>query len=122
MSDSILDDIKKLLGIDKAYKAFDTDIVIHINSAFMILQQLGVGPDGGFEIEDESSKWEDFHGTTPLHGVKTYIYMRVRLVFDPPASSFGIKALEDQVREYEWRLNGMADPAFRIPVPEDDDE
>lgn len=105
--DSILTSIKKLLGIAEEYTHFDADIIMHINSVFMTLTQLGVGPSTGFIIEDDTAYWEDFiTDTTKLQAVKTYIYLKVRLVFD--SSSLGsatLAAYERQIQELEWRLN-----------------
>ena len=106
MSDSILDSTKKVLGIEATYTAFDLDIMMHINSVFSKLHQLGIGPDEGFEIEDSVAVWGDFFGTEKkLNGVKTYVYLSVRLLFDPPTTSFAISAVQEQVKELEWRLN-----------------
>lgn len=111
---SILDSTKKILGIAPEYKAFDLDIITHINSVFATLQQLGVGPVEGFMIEDETDTWDTFlAGDVPLNQVKTYVYMRVRLIFDPPANSFGISSMNDQIKEMEWRMMVYVDP----PVP-----
>lgn len=111
MGDSILLSIKKLLGIGDDYKHFDEDIIMHINSVFMILNQLGIGPEAGFSISDESSMWEDFtEDITLLEALRTYVYMRVRLMFDPPSSSFVLTSFENQIKELEWRLNVMVDP------------
>lgn len=110
MSDSILDTIKKLLGIDPEYDVFDVDIITHINSLFLPLQQLGVGPDEGFMITDNASKWQDYLGDDKnLNAVKSLMALRVRLLFDPPATSFAIAAMEKVATEYEWRLNVHAD-------------
>lgn len=110
--DSILTSIKKLLGIAPDYEHFDPDIIMHINSVFMILQQLGVGPAAGFYIIDEDATWYDFMPyAIQLEAVKTYMYMKVRLAFDPPASSAALQAMERQVSELEWRLNAAVDPA-----------
>lgn len=106
MTDSILDSTKKVLGIEPEYTAFDVDIVMHINTAFATLQQLGLGPDEGFMIEDDEAVWSDFLGADKtLNSVKTYVFMRVKLIFDPPPTSFAIEAMKDQVKELEWRLN-----------------
>lgn len=106
MTSSILNSTKKILGISPDYTAFDLDIITHINSVFSTLQQLGVGPEIGFMIEDDTAVWEDLLGGDPrLNSVKTYVYMRVRLMFDPPSTSFAINSLQEQVREMEWRLN-----------------
>ena len=106
MSESILDSTKKILGIDADYTAFDMDIILHINSALATLNQLGVGPEEGFFIEDSSAEWGDLLGDDPrLNQVKSYIYLKVRVVFDPPASSFVLTALNEQIKEHEWRIN-----------------
>lgn len=118
MSDSILTSTKKILGIDENYIVFDLDIVTHINSVFTTLSQLGVGPIGGFYIEDATAIWDDY--VTPemnLNSVKTYMYLKVRLLFDPPATSFHIAALEKQILEYEWRLNVLTEPIPVQPLP-----
>lgn len=112
MSDSILVSIKKLLGITEEYDYFDADIIMHINMAFMVLYQLGVGPKSPFTIEDASATWSDFMGdSTDLAGVKTYVFLKVKLVFDPPQSSAAMEAIKQNIAELEWRLNVTADPA-----------
>lgn len=104
--ESILTSIKKLLGIVEEYEHFDGDVIIHINSVFMTLTQLGVGPSKGFSIKDKSAVWEDFtQGKMNIEAVKTYVYLKVRLVFDPPQSSALIEAIKQQIQELEWRLN-----------------
>jgi hypothetical protein len=104
--ESILNDIKKLLGIDPEYTVFDTDIIIHINSVFMILNQLGVGPDGGYKIVDSSNTWTEFtQDNLLLESVKSYIYLKVRMMFDPPQNSAYMNAIQSQIQELEWRLN-----------------
>jgi hypothetical protein len=104
--DSILTSIKKLLGIEAEYEHFDPDIIMHINTAFMILTQLGVGPSEGFAIEDETSVWSDFLPANPrLESVKSYIYLKVKLLFDPPLSSSVIESINRSINELEWRLN-----------------
>lgn len=106
MSDSILVSTKKILGLDASYTAFDVDIIMHINSVFGTLNQLGIGPINGFMIEDDTALWSTFIGSDlNLNAVKTYVYLRVRLLFDPPATSFHITAMENQIKELEWRLN-----------------
>ena len=108
--DSILTSIKKLLGITEEYEHFDPDIIMHINSAFMILNQLGVGPEEGFSIKDKSSTWNEFlSGGANLEAVKTYVYLKVKLMFDPPLSSTVIEAIKSQISELEWRLNVSTD-------------
>lgn len=104
--ESILDSIKLLLGIDKDYRHFDNQLIPHINSVFMILWQLGVGPRTCFMIEDEYAIWDDFtEGRYDVNAVKTYVYLRVKLIFDPPTTSFVLDAMKRQADEMEWRLN-----------------
>ena len=108
--DSILTSIKKLLGITAEYTQFDTDLIIHINSVFSIVTQLGVGPSTGFSIHDEYSVWTDFLPEDPrLEMVKTYVYLKVRLMFDPPDRSAVADAMKRQIDELEFRLNVAAD-------------
>jgi hypothetical protein len=103
---SILTSVKKILGIAEPYLAFDPDIIIHINSVFSTLQQLGIGPTEGFAIEDSEATWDEFLGTDlRLNNVKSYMYMRVRMMFDPPTTSYLIDAMKEQIRELEWRIN-----------------
>ena len=117
-STSILDSTKKILGIAPEYKAFDLDIITHINSVFATLQQLGVGPVEGFMIEDETDTWDTFlGGVIPLNQVKTYMFMRTKLVFDPPPNSFGISSMNDQIKEMEWRMMVLVDPPVPVVVP-----
>ena len=105
MNDSILNTTKKVLGLDPDYTAFDTDITIHINSVFSTLQQLGVGPPDSFAISGVEETWSQFiGGSKNINAVKTYVYLRVRLLFDPPATSFTIASMERQATELEWRL------------------
>ena len=108
--ESILTSIKKLLGIAEDYEAFDTDIMIHINSVFMILTQLGVGPAKGFRITGVYETWEEFVSDGIVaDAVKTYVYLKVRLLFDPPTSSAVMDAINRSISEYEWRLNVAAE-------------
>lgn len=108
--ESILTSIKKLLGIAEEYEHFDPDIIMHINSVFMVLNQLGVGPEQPFVIEDETSTWTDFATeTTNIEAVKSYMYMRVRLLFDPPINSAVIESMNRIISEFEWRLNVAAE-------------
>lgn len=108
--ESILASIKKLLGIDEEYDHFDQDLIMHINSVFMILNQLGVGPAEGFSIQDSKSVWSDFiPDGSNLEAVKTYIYLKVKLMFDPPSSSAVIEAINRTIAELEWRLNVASD-------------
>lgn len=104
--ESILTSVKKLLGITEGYNHFDSDIIMHINSALFTLKQLGVGPSEGFTISDKNAVWTDFvEDISKLEAVKTYVYLKVKLVFDPPASSAVMEAIKNQISEYEWRLN-----------------
>lgn len=107
MSDKILENVKKVLGIATDYDVFDQDVIMHINTAFSTLNQLGIGPAQGFAIEDdEDVTWSAFLGVDPrVNNVKTYVYLRVRLLFDPPGTSFAIEAIQSQIKELEWRLN-----------------
>lgn len=108
--DSILTSIKKLLGIAEDYTDFDIDIIIYINSALSILNQLGVGPAEGFTIRDASTTWDQYiSDRSKIEYVKTYVYMKVRLIFDPPGSSALVTAMQEQVKELEFRLNVAAD-------------
>ena len=106
MSDSILDNTKKILGLEASYTAFDIDVIMHINSVFAILNQLGIGPENGFAIEDADATWDSFLGDDlRLNAVKTYVYLRVRMLFDPPTTSYLMTSMKEQIQELEWRLN-----------------
>ena len=106
MEESILTSVKKMLGITKEYDTFDMDIVMHINSVFMILYQMGVGPSEAFKITDDSTKWSDFipEGSN-LESVKSYMYLKVKLRFDQPTNSAVAEANNRMISEHEWRLN-----------------
>lgn len=114
--ESILTSIKKLLGITKENADFDDDIIMHINTVFVILTQLGVGPSNGFSIEDDSTTWNAFIDSDDqrFNSVKTYIYLKVKLVFDPPLSSAVMASMERTISELEWRLNAAADYTQKI--------
>ena len=104
--DSILTSIKKLLGITEEYEHFDADIIMHINTVFMILNQLGVGPANGFSIKDKSAVWSDYISDEEnLEAVKTYMHLKVKLLFDPPSSSVVMECTNRMISELEWRLN-----------------
>lgn len=109
--ESILTSIKKLIGITEDYKHFDTDLIIHINSVFMILSQMGIGPDNGFSISDETTTWNDYlpEGNKNFEAVKTYMYLKTKIVFDPPQSSSTMEAMKQTISELEWRLNVEAE-------------
>lgn len=104
--ESILTSIKKLLGIADEYTHFDSDLIMHINSVFSILTQMGVGPSDGFSIEDKFASWSDFVGDNKkIEMIKTYVHHKVRLMFDPPQSSAHIEAINRTISELEWRLH-----------------
>lgn len=113
MDKSILTSIKKLLGIAKSCTDFDTDIIIHINTVLMILNQLGIGEEG-FQIEDDKQKWSDFiildnNEKDKFPAIKSYIHLKVKLLFDPPLNSAIIEAMQNSIKELEWRLNVRAE-------------
>lgn len=109
-TDSILESVKKLLGADPDYSVFDPDIIMCINSAFGTLQQLGVGPIDGFRIDGPEDMWNTYTTNGDfIDEVKTYVYMRVKLMFDPPSSSFVLDSYKEQIKELEWRINVKAD-------------
>ena len=111
LMESILTSIKKLIGITEDYKYFDTDLIIHINSVFMILSQMGIGPDNGFSISDETTTWNDYlpEGNKNFEAVKTYMHLKTKIVFDPPQSSSTMEAMKQTISELEWRLNVEAE-------------
>lgn len=111
-TESILTSIKKLLGIEKDYTHFDADIIIHINSVLSVLSQIGVGPSGGYSITGADETWDQFIQTdaNSFAMVKSYVYLKVRLLFDPPLSSAAVDSINKQIAEYEWRLFVVADP------------
>lgn len=103
---SILKSIKKVLGVDPALTVFDTDIITAINSAFSVMSQLEAGNVAGFSIEDENAVWDDLALPEDQLGlVKTYIYLKARILFDPPSTSYLIEMINNQITEHEWRLN-----------------
>lgn len=106
MAGSILIEVKKFLGLDSAYEAFDLDIKTHINTVFTGLSAIGIGPAGGFMIEDNRTTWDEFIGTDlDLNSVKTYMYLRVRMIFDPPTVGYVIDATKEEIKKLEWLLN-----------------
>ena len=119
--ESILTSIKKLLGIMSDYTNFDDDIIIHINTAFAMLNQLGVGPEGGFMIVDANSRWEDYTTEKNLNMVKTYIYLKVRLLFDPPTSTALIESINRTLSEIEWRIFLEGDPKPEEELPSEEE-
>lgn len=110
MATSILTSIKKLIGPTEDDTSFDADIIMHINSAFFRLNQLGVGPSDGFFITDKTKTWEEFLASrNDLEAVKSYVYQKVRLLFDPPQSAFLVEALKESIKEFEWTINVQAE-------------
>lgn len=110
MADSILTTTKKLLGVPADYDVFDLDIITHINSAFSTLQQLGVGPTNGFMITDATAEWETYLADdNRINMVRTYVFQKVKLAFDPPVSGFALTALKEEIQQAEWRLNVAVD-------------
>lgn len=121
--DSILTSTKKMLSIAPSDDSFDMDVIMHINGVFSTLHQLGVGPDEGFMIEDEDDEWDDYLDTgrdrVMLNMVKILMFLEIRMIFDPPASSFALGALKDQADEKKWRLNVMAEDKNWLPTDAD---
>lgn len=116
MENSILISIKKLLGIAEDYTHFDMDLIIHINSVFSILTQLGLGPHEGFAIKDCFAKWSDFITDNPeIEAVKSYVYLKVKLLFDPPTSGSVIDSTNRLISELEFRLNVIAEHGHIVP-------
>lgn len=114
ITDSILTSVKKMLGIAEEYEHFDADLLMHINSVFSILHQLGVGPADGFMIEDKSSIWSDFISDESKYMLaKSYMFLKVKLLFDPPLSSAVLECYKTQISEYEWRLNITAEDGIK---------
>lgn len=123
--ESILTETKKALGIDEDTTVFDSDIRMHINSAIATLTQLGIGPEDGFEIVDKTQAWSELLATDlMLNPVKTYVYLRVKLLFDPPANSWVTVAIKEQLEQLEWRLNIAREdriPVATPPLPDEED-
>lgn len=103
--DSILTSIKLLLGITEDYEHYDADIIMHINSIFLVLKQIGIGPEEGFSIRDKTTTWDEYVSIDKLEAVKTFMYLKVRLIFDPPSSSVVTESINRTLSELEWRLN-----------------
>ena len=126
MGESILTDTKKNIGISEDDASFDEDIIMHINSVFSILQQLGVGPEDGYMIEDSSDEWFDFIGiNNSWNFIRSYIFLRVKLLFDPPSTSFHLDAINKQISELEFRMSVNRDwqenPVDPLTVEDSDD-
>lgn len=119
MEPSILKSTKKILGISADYPVFDLDIITHINSALSTLNQLGVGPEAGVVIEDEKTTWTELSlPDNQLSMVRSYIYLKTRMLFDPPTTSFHIEAMNNQIEQYEWRLGVFRDEALALASEE----
>ena len=119
MSESILTSVKKNLGLDESYTAFDADILLHINGVFSTLTQLGVGPENGLGISDKTTTWDAFYGTNKKYSfIRTYVYLKVRMLFDPPQTGYLVTALEKQAEELEWRINAVREETqWTSPTP-----
>jgi hypothetical protein len=117
--DSILNTIKIALGVEADYNGFDTNILLDVNSALSNLNQLGIGPFGGFVIKGENETWQNLLGTSiQLESVKSYIFHKVRLSFDPPTNSYLVDAIQKQIQELEWRLMVQTDPPYSLIMEE----
>lgn len=117
MEASILTSTKQVLGLDENYTPFDQDIIMHINSTFSIIAQLGVGPSDGFMIEDAEADWDDFDvPPIQLNLVKTYVLLKVKSLFDPPTTGYLVTQTKEQIQEYEVRLNTMAEAPGEVEV------
>lgn len=122
-TESILVTIKKMLGLGEDYTPFDTDIIVHINSAFMTLTQLGIGPEEGFQITDANNTWGDFISDNEMIGAVTnYTYLTVRTLFDPPSNSFVMDAMQKQIEQLGWRLNVQAESKKTFDFITDDEK
>lgn len=118
MSDSILNSVKKILGITEDYKYFDSDIIMHLNTVMMTLNQMGIGPPTPLHIEDETTTWDQFCGDkVDIDAVRTYTALKVRLIFDPPQSSSHLDAIRETLKECEWRMY-VADSSHNFDVKE----
>ena len=105
IQDSILETIKNLIGITSECTDFDANIMVHINSAIMRLRQLGIGPQRGFSVRDASTTWNEYIDDIDLYeAVKDYIHLKVKIVFDPPTSSYVLEAMNKKIKELEWVL------------------
>lgn len=110
--DSILTSVKKMLGIAEDYVHFDPELIMHINSIFMVLNQEGIGPEKPFKISDKTAVWTDFLPDGDLEAIRTFVYLRVRLIFDPPANSMVQQSYQEIIKELEWRLYNGAEFGF----------
>ena len=121
MNDSIVVTIKKMLGLDDAYTPFDTDVIVLINAAFMTLCQMGIGPREGYEVSDYDQTWDEFLTNKVMLGaVKTWVYLQVKMGFDPPTNSFVMDAMKQQSEQILFRLNVQAESVERMPFMTED--
>lgn len=112
MNESILVSVRQAIGLGEEHTFFDPTLIMHINSTFDVLHQLGAGPLAGYSIEGDQETWNDYFENEPknvIQFIKSYMYVAVKLLFDPPQNSFLVKQLEDQKKEYEWRINVAAE-------------
>ena len=115
--DSILTSIKKLLMLTEDDTSFDADIIMHVNTVLTILNQFGVGPDNGFSISDKTATWQQLIGAYPnLDAVRSYVYLKVKMLFDPPTSGAVIESTNRVISELEWRINATAEAIRRIEI------
>lgn len=124
ITQSILLTTKKMLGISEEYHAFDIDIIVHINSVFLSLNQLGIGPITPFQITGVDEVWSDFVDVSKVPGVQTYVYLKTRLLFDPPTNSFLVDSIQKQIAELEWRMNVQVEtpPEEEVIPPDEPDD
>jgi hypothetical protein len=124
MIDSILTSTKDALGIPAGHTEFDNTIIMHINSVFSTLHQLGVGPSQGFMITSDTELWSTFlGGSLPQNNIRSYMYLRVRMLFDPPTTGYHMTSMQDQAKELEWRINVDREGiAWTDPDPSPDTE
>lgn len=120
--ESILNSVKSHIGISETETHFDPDIIIHINSVFSILRQMGIGPTTTFSIIDDKAIWDDFLDDDYFNEVKTYMYLKVKMVFDPPTNSNVMNAMKEQINELEWRLTASASNKAIEEDEEDENE
>lgn len=119
MEASILKSVKKVLNLPSDYTAFDEDVLLHMNSAFSTLSQLGVGPSGGITVDSDTITWDELSlPPDQLNMVRTYIYLKTKLLFDPPGTSFHLDAMNEQIDEQEWRLSALRDEAIAAELEE----
>ena len=113
LSDSILTSEKKMLGIEEDYEEFDPELIVYINTIFGTLEQLGIRSGDKFRIQDKFTTWTDYlDDYEMIDEIKSYMYLRLRLLFDPPSNSFIVNSFDDQIKEFEWRINVKGDTTW----------